>query len=668
MPGSLVLCCEARSLPTQAKGRRRSMPPGKGPARDDSQTPAGGRRKRARWGAGWGGGASFLVALLSSLLWQPCASGNLWTELKVPEHIPCSLPQCDPLCEKIETEFGEICPRAASTNLKIFGKIPDKDACKHKVKNWISGPKKSSFDEDGCGPCLLAEEKSRCNVNSGAGRGYNAGGPVARSGHTLVRYKTPLRSRYFGATMVIIFGGLDRQNQFLNDVWWRCIEDCPTIELNKRTYDEYGIAIDYQYCPYENCLWEEKGIAQEFIDWLRHKEKKPSSQRRRGMVPGRPAGRFGHTASVSQAKNQKGDGLTDIMAVFGGQSPNCTDYCTDFWYYDIMDNWWILLYGEWWGVTKEWQRMHDYAMYNQAHPRKRTEHITVVSNNHLFMWGGLSNGSFLSCCGYDERACPGQAATVKIAPDKKCGYLYDTWVTNLKEYTPFETMISVGKHATQSSTLGTGVAALAVDGNKNGHYSDTWENSVTLTNSDAQAWWQVDLGAPNMVRNVSIYNRVDKFGERLQNFYVLLSTVPFLSDQLQELLADPLVHKTHLMYIEEKEDLYIDQVAQYVRIQLAGTNYLSLAEVEIWGHPPVEDWQHTEGMKRWTPMYAEGDFPYGRDGHTLTMYSSLSGVLFGGFVKEHPYFLKDFWTMLLPEPDQLDKPVLHPILLLLLPL
>jgi hypothetical protein len=201
-------------------------------------------------------------------------------------------------------------------------------------------------------------------------------------------------------------------------------------------------------------LWEEKGIAQEFIDWLRHKEKKPSSQRRRGMVPGRPAGRFGHTASVSQAKNQKGDGLTDIMAVFGGQSPNCTDYCTDFWYYDIMDNWWILLYGEWWGVTKEWQRMHDYAMYNQAHPRKRTEHITVVSNNHLFMWGGLSNGSFLSCCGYDERACPGQAATVKIAPDKKCGYLYDTWVTNLKEYTPFETMISVGKHATQSSTLG----------------------------------------------------------------------------------------------------------------------------------------------------------------------------------------------------------------------
>jgi len=45
----------------------------------------------------------------------------------------------------------------------------------------------------------------------------------------------------------------------------------------------------------------------------------------------------------------------------------------------------------------------------------------------------------------------------------------------------------------------------------------------------------VDLGGPNMVRNVTIYNRVDMFGERLQNFYVLFSTVPFLSDQVAAL-------------------------------------------------------------------------------------------------------------------------------------
>ena len=602
--------------------------------------------------------ANMITVLAACMQVRQCESGNFWTEIAVPEYIPCTLPQCDPLCEEIETVRGEICPRSASTNLKIFGSVPGPNACYTVKKNWVVGPKKSAADSDGCGPCLLMEEKSRCNVNSGDGRGYNAGGPPPRSGHTMVRYQTPLRSRYVGATMLIMFGGIDRENNFLNDVWWYCIEDCPAVLLNKRTFDQYEIAIDYQFCPSTSCLWEEKGIAQEFIDWLRHKENKPSSLRRRGIVPSRPAGRYGHTASISQAKSQDGEGMTDIMAVFGGQSPNCTDYCTDFWYYDIMDNWWILLYGEWWGIIKEWQQMWDYDIYNQRIPRKRTEQTSVVSNGHLFMWGGHSNGSLQSCCGYDKRYCP-QASTFKLVPDDRCGYLKDMWVTDLQQYTPFESMISIGKHATQSSTLGTGVAALAVDGNKDGRYSDTWKNSVTLTNSDAQAWWQVDLGGPNLVSNVSIYNRVDKYGERLQNFYVLFSTVPFLSDQLQDLLADPLVYKTHFMYMEEVAHLYIDQVAQYIRVQLAGTNYLSLAEVEIWGHPPVEDWQHTEGMKRWTEMYAEGDYPYGRSGHTITMYSELSAVLFGGFVKENPYFLMDFWTALLPEPGELHKPVVQ---------
>ena len=516
-----------------------------------------------------------LAALVACIMWQPCESDNLWTQLQIPEYIPCSLPQCDVLCEEMESILGQICPRTASTSMKIFNKIPDMNACHKVVKTWVPGPKPSAADPDGCGPCLLQEEKSRCNVNSGEGRGYNAGGPPARRGHTMVRYKTPIRSIYLGATMLIIFGGLDRNNHFLNDVWWYCIEDCPSIQINKRTFDKYEIAIDYQFCP--NCLWEEKGIAQEFIDWLRHKEKKPSSLRRRGIIPTRPAGRWGHTAVVSQAKNQEGTGYTDIMAVFGGQSPNCTDYCTDFWYYDIMQNWWIILYGEWWGVVKEWQQMWDYSVYSQSTPRKRTGQSGVLSNGHFWMWGGLSNGTLMSCCGYDRRMCPGSTGMFGVVPDEKCGYLYDMWVTDLQKYTPFESLVSVGKHATQSrydvlnsklffitanflvvmtsenlcSTLGTGVAALATDGNRNGRYSDTWQNSVTLTNSDAQAWWQLDLGGPNMVRNVSIFNRVDKFGERLQNFYVLFSTTPFLSDQLQDLLADPLVYKVNMQLCHE---------------------------------------------------------------------------------------------------------------------
>ena len=53
---------------------------------------------------------------------------------------------CDPLCESLETEFGQICPRSASTNLKIYGKVPGPDACKKEVKGWTVGPKKSTAD------------------------------------------------------------------------------------------------------------------------------------------------------------------------------------------------------------------------------------------------------------------------------------------------------------------------------------------------------------------------------------------------------------------------------------------------------------------------------------------------------------------------------------------
>ena len=604
--------------------------------------------------------AFVLAVTLACRLWQQCESGNLWSEISVPPYIPCTLPLCDSLCEEIETVLGQICPRAASTNLKIFGEIPGPNACQRKnLKNWVAGPKISAADPDGCGPCLLQEEKSRCNVNSGDGRGYNAGGPPARVGHTIVRYTTPVRSRYLGATVLIMFGGFDRNENYLNDVWWYCVEKCPTIMLNKRTFNEYEIAEDYQFCPENSCAWEEKGVQQEFIDWLRHKEKRPSTLRRRGIVPSRPAGRSSHTAVIHTTTSQDGEGTTDIMAVFGGQSPNCTDYCSDFWYYDIMENWWILLYGEWWGVVQEWQKMWDYSVYNQATPVKRTDHSAVVSNGHMFLWAGFANGSFSACCGYDRKVCNIESASMSIEPDADCGYRKDMWVTDLSQYIPFESMISRGKHATQSSTLGTGVAVLAVDGNRDGRYSDTWENSVTLTNSDAQAWWQVDLGGPNMISNVTIFNRVDKFGERLQNFYVLFSTIPFLSDQLQDLLADPLVYKVHLMYMEEQSTLYVNKMAQFIRIQLAGTNYLSLAEVEVWGYPPIENWQHTEGMKRWTQVYPEGDYPKGRSGHTMTMYTDVSAVIFGGFVKENPFFLGDFWTALLPSREQgLETPII----------
>jgi uncharacterized membrane protein YcgQ (UPF0703/DUF1980 family) len=42
--------------------------------------------------------------------------------------------------------------------------------------------------------------------------------------------------------------------------------------------------------------------------------------------------------------------------------------------------------------------------------------------------------------------------------------------------------------------------------------------------------------------------------------------------------------------------------AQFVRVQLSSTDYLSLAEVEVWGFSKVEPWKHLYGMKRWTQV------------------------------------------------------------------
>ena len=59
----------------------------------------------------------------------------------------------------------------------------------------------------GCGPCLLAAEAAACadKSNPAANRGYFAGGPAPRYGHTAVLYTTPPDSAYLGATLLIVF-------------------------------------------------------------------------------------------------------------------------------------------------------------------------------------------------------------------------------------------------------------------------------------------------------------------------------------------------------------------------------------------------------------------------------------------------------------------------------
>jgi hypothetical protein len=147
------------------------------------------------------------------------------------------------------------------------------------------------------------------------------------------------------------------------------------------------------------------------------------------------------------------------------------------------------------------------------------------------------------------------------------------------------TNISQGKNATQSSTVFGGNAGRAVDSVTDGNWGNS---SVTHTNSEANAWWQADLGSSFLVDSLTVWNRTDCCGDRLSDYWVFISDTPFLpSDTSASLLIRVNTWNNHQISPPNPSTNItgIGVRGQYVRVQLSGTNYLSLAEVEIFGSP-----------------------------------------------------------------------------------
>lgn len=126
-----------------------------------------------------------------------------------------------------------------------------------------------------------------------------------------------------------------------------------------------------------------------------------------------------------------------------------------------------------------------------------------------------------------------------------------------------------GKPATQSSNYiyGNAVAALAVDGNTDGKFNN---GSVTHTQENMNAWWQVDLQSVQQVAVVTLYNRTDCCMERLSNFKLLVS------DNGTTWQEYP-----HPGPASQQVSFQVNRAARYVKVQLNGQGVLSLAEVEV---------------------------------------------------------------------------------------
>lgn len=140
--------------------------------------------------------------------------------------------------------------------------------------------------------------------------------------------------------------------------------------------------------------------------------------------------------------------------------------------------------------------------------------------------------------------------------------------------------LTTDKIAVQSSVSPEGgEASLAIDNNINGDFN---QGSVTQTNSEANAWWQVDLEASFNIGLIQLFNRTDAYQDRLSNFYVFISNSDLSGQSFSNIVNDCNVQQFYVSELTGSTlNLPKEISGRYVRIQLAATNVLSLAEVKI---------------------------------------------------------------------------------------
>jgi len=139
--------------------------------------------------------------------------------------------------------------------------------------------------------------------------------------------------------------------------------------------------------------------------------------------------------------------------------------------------------------------------------------------------------------------------------------------------------LALGGAASQSSTGYGGVASRGNDGDTNGRY---WSKSVTHSARESQPWWQVDLGAVESISTISLFNRTDCCASRGSNFHVFVSDVPFTGGTVAASQAQAGVLD---VYVEGQmgrpTTVDANRSGRYVRVQLSGSNYLQIAEVQV---------------------------------------------------------------------------------------
>lgn len=149
--------------------------------------------------------------------------------------------------------------------------------------------------------------------------------------------------------------------------------------------------------------------------------------------------------------------------------------------------------------------------------------------------------------------------------------------------------VALFKPAKQNTTFEGGHANRAVDGNKDGHWH---RGSVSHTHRSDNPWWQVNLLEEYDISSITIYNRTDCCYDRLNNFKIRVSKVPFEGNYGGEVFS--LDGST----FENSKTFTNNIKGQYVRIYMEGSNILALSEVVVNGTPvnPSRDIKKNENI------------------------------------------------------------------------
>ncbi|MCB0109196.1 MAG: hypothetical protein KDE53_24910, partial [Caldilineaceae bacterium] len=157
--------------------------------------------------------------------------------------------------------------------------------------------------------------------------------------------------------------------------------------------------------------------------------------------------------------------------------------------------------------------------------------------------------------------------------------------------------------ATQSSLAGTPATsgpALAADGNTDGTVAN---GSVMQTQNEASPWWQIDLGSVQDISKIRVWNRnnvgctISSCMNQLTDFHVFISdSDPGTISNDPNVLKSapgivPLFHPgvaSRVTTLRTLDENFQPIRGRFVRVQLAGTGVLSLAEVQVFGPNHVE--------------------------------------------------------------------------------